>query len=232
MVPLCQCAGVATSALECRPRIPCRTALQGRDDDTAALHLPHAPVPACSRPSSSWRCIRSSGRAFQHNPWLNGLILAILLFGIFFNIRRILRLKPEARWIEAFRTNAPGFSLQDAPRLLAPIAAVLGERQRRGRTALSTLSLRHLLDSISSRLDENRDIAGYLRNLLIFLGLLGTFWGLIEAIGAISGVIAGLTIGLGRLRRPCSTSSRPACWSRSRAWARRSAPRCSASPAR
>ena len=135
--------------------------------------------------------------AFQHNPWLNGVILAILLFGIFFNIRRILRLKPEARWIEAFRTNAPGFSLQDAPRLLAPIAAVLGERQRRSRTALSTLSLRHLLDSISSRLDENRDISGYLRNLLIFLGLLGTFWGLIEAIGAIGGVIAGLTIGTG-----------------------------------
>src|SRR5262245_26942816 len=135
--------------------------------------------------------------AFQHNPWLNGVILAISLFGIFLNIQRILRLKPEARWIHAFRTNAPGFSLQDAPRLLAPIAAVLGERQRRSRTALSALSLRHLLDSISSRPDENRDISGYLRNLLIFLGLLGTFWGLIQAIGSISGVISGLTIGSG-----------------------------------
>jgi hypothetical protein len=137
--------------------------------------------------------------AFQHNPWLNGLILAILLFGVFFNLRRIVRLKPETRWIESFRTSAPGFSLQDAPRLLAPIAAVLGERQRRGRASLSTLSLRHLLDSISSRLDENRDIAVYLRNLLIFLGLLGTFWGLIQAIGAISGVVAGLTLGEGDL---------------------------------
>jgi hypothetical protein len=135
--------------------------------------------------------------AFQHNPWLNGVILAILLFGIFLNIRRIFRLRPEAAWIEAFRTSGPGFSLQNAPRLLAPIAAVLGERQRRSRTALSALSLRHLLDSISSRLDENRDIAGYLRNLLIFLGLLGTFWGLIQAIGSISGVISGLTIGSG-----------------------------------
>ena len=135
--------------------------------------------------------------AFQHNPWLNGVILAILLFGIFFNLRRIARLRPEARWIDAFRTNAPGFSMQDAPRLLAPIAAVLGERQRRGRTALSAISLRHLLDSIGSRLDENRDISGYLRNLLIFLGLLGTFWGLIQAIGAIGGVIAGLTVGSG-----------------------------------
>lgn len=137
--------------------------------------------------------------AFQHNPWLNGLILAILLFGVFYNLRRILRLKPETRWLEAFRTGAAGFSLQDAPRLLAPIAAVLGERQRRGRASLSAVSLRHLLDSLSSRLDENRDIAVYLRNLLIFLGLLGTFWGLIAAIGAISGVVAGLTLGSGDL---------------------------------
>lgn len=137
--------------------------------------------------------------AFQQNPLLNGLILLVLLFGIFFNLRRIFRLKPEARWLEAFRTSAPGFSLQDAPRLLAPIAAVLGERQRRPRASLSTLSLRHLLDSISSRLDENRDIAVYLRNLLIFLGLLGTFYGLIEAIGAISGVVSGLTLGSGDL---------------------------------
>ena len=86
---------------------------------------------------------------------------------------------------------------QNAPRLLAPIAAVLGERQRRSRAALSALSLRHLLDSISNRLDENRDIGGYLRNLLIFLGLLGTFWGLIQAIGSIGGVISGLTVGTG-----------------------------------
>ncbi|MFZ1428384.1 MAG: flagellar motor protein MotA [Geminicoccaceae bacterium] len=135
--------------------------------------------------------------AFLHNPWLNGVIMAILLFGIFFNIRRILRLRPEARWIDAFRTSAPGFSLQDAPRLLAPIAAVLGERQRRSRTALTAVSLRHLLDSIGSRLDENRDISAYLRNLLIFLGLLGTFWGLIQAIGAIGGVISSLTVGSG-----------------------------------
>lgn len=138
-------------------------------------------------------------QAFQHNPWLNALILAILLIGIFFNLRRILRLKPEARWLDSFRTSTPGASLQDEPRLLAPIAAVLGERQRRGRASLSAISLRHLLDSISSRLDENRDIAVYLRNLLIFLGLLGTFWGLIEAIGAISGVVAGLTLGSGDL---------------------------------
>src|SRR3712207_2595870 len=134
-------------------------------------------------------------RAFLYNPWLNGLILAILLLGIAYNIRRLVRLKPEVRWIEAYRTAAPGFSMLEAPRLLTPIAAALGERerQRRGRMAFSTISLRYLLDSVSFRLDESRDIASYLRNLLIFLGLLGTFWGLLEAIGAISSVIASMT---------------------------------------
>jgi hypothetical protein len=87
----------------------------------------------------------------------------------------------------------------DPPRLLSQIAAALGERerQRKGRGALSTLSLRYLLDSVSFRLDESRDIALYLRNLLIFLGLLGTFWGLLEAIGTISSVIASMTANTG-----------------------------------
>ncbi len=140
-------------------------------------------------------------RAFLYNPWLNGLILAVLLLGIAYNIRRMLRLKPEVRWIEAYRTAAPGFSLLEPPHLLTPIAAALGERerQRRGRMSFSTMSLRYLLDSVSFRLDESRDIASYLRNLLIFLGLLGTFWGLLEAIGAISGVIASMTTGSGDL---------------------------------
>jgi hypothetical protein len=133
--------------------------------------------------------------AFVYNPWLNGLILAVLLLGIAYNIRRMLRIKPEVRWIEAYRTAAPGFAMLEPPRLLAPIAQALGERerQRKGRTAFSTVSLRYLLDSISFRLDESRDIATYLRNLLIFLGLLGTFWGLLEAIGSISTVIASMT---------------------------------------
>jgi hypothetical protein len=132
-------------------------------------------------------------RAFLYNPWLNGLILGVLLLGIAYNIRRMLRLKPEVQWIEAYRTAAPGFSMLEPPRLLTPIAAALGERERRrGRMAFSTMSLRYLLDSVSFRLDESRDIASYLRNLLIFLGLLGTFWGLLEAIGAISGVIASM----------------------------------------
>jgi hypothetical protein len=141
------------------------------------------------------------GRAFFYNAWLNGLILGVLLLGVAYNAQRILRLKPEIRWIEAYRTAAPGISMVDPPRLLSAIATALGERerQRRSRGSLSAMSLRYLLDSVSFRLDESRDIALYLRNLLIFLGLLGTFWGLLEAIGAISGVIASMKATTGDL---------------------------------
>ncbi len=138
-------------------------------------------------------------RAFVHNPALNGLILGMLLVGIAYNIRRILLLKPEARWIEAFRTNQPGLSLQDPPQIIAPVASVLTTRDRRGRQSLSALSLRYLLDSISSRLDESRDIARYFTGLLIFLGLLGTFWGLLTTMATISDVIGGLRLSGGDL---------------------------------
>ncbi len=131
--------------------------------------------------------------AFLHNPALNGLIICVLIVGIAYNLRRILVLKPETRWIDAFRTGAVGISLQEAPRLIASIAAVLGERDRRGPASLSAASMRYLLDSISTRLDESRDIARYLTGLLIFLGLLGTFWGLLQSINAVSGVLTGFS---------------------------------------
>lgn len=134
-------------------------------------------------------------RSFLNNPWLNGLILSVLALGIAYNIRRILRLAPEARWIEAYRTNAPGVGNREPPKLIAPIAAALGERQRTKRAPLSAVSLRYLLDSLANRLDESGDIARYMTGLMIFLGLLGTFWGLLEAISAIGGVISGLSIG-------------------------------------
>jgi hypothetical protein len=136
-------------------------------------------------------------RIFFYNPPLNGLIIGVLLVGIIYMFRRVLGLKSEIRWIESFRTQQPGFSLQAAPRLLAPIANVLGEQERRGRVRLPAMSVRHLLDSVSARLDESRDIARYLIGLLIFLGLLGTFWGLLQTIGSISTAISGLTVGEG-----------------------------------
>lgn len=138
-------------------------------------------------------------RAFMHNPALNGLILSVLGIGILYSIRRVTMLKPEVRWIESFRTNQPGFSLQQAPRLLGPVAAALGEKERRGRGRLNAVSMRYLLDSIVSRLDESRDISRYLTGLLIFLGLLGTFWGLLETIDSVGAVIGGLSVGDGDL---------------------------------
>jgi hypothetical protein len=138
-------------------------------------------------------------RIFMYNPLLNGLILGVLLLGMVYIFRRAFSLKPEIRWIEAFRTQQPGFSLQAAPRLLAPIAGVLGEQERRGRVRLPAMSVRHLLDSVSARLDESRDISRYLTGLLIFLGLLGTFWGLLQTIGSVGSVISGLSVGQGDL---------------------------------
>ena len=138
-------------------------------------------------------------RIFMYNPVLNGFILAVLLVGIVYIFRRVFVLKPEIRWIEAFRTSKPGFSLQAAPRLLAPVAAALGEQERRGRFVLPAMSARYLLDSISARLDESRDISRYQVGLLIFLGLLGTFWGLLDTIGSVSQVINGLSVGQGDL---------------------------------
>jgi hypothetical protein len=136
---------------------------------------------------------------FMHNPLLNGLILAVLLVGIVYMFRRAYGLKPEIRWIEAFRTSQPGFSLQAAPRLLAPVASALGEQERRGRVMLPPVSVRHLLDSIATRLDESRDISRYQVGLLIFLGLLGTFWGLLQTIGSVSTVINDLSVAEGDL---------------------------------
>jgi hypothetical protein len=138
-------------------------------------------------------------RIFMYNPLLNGLILGVLLVGIVYIFRRVFSLRPEIRWIEAFRTSKPGFSLQAAPRLLAPVASALGEQERRGRFVLPAMSARYLLDSISTRLDESRDISRYQVGLLIFLGLLGTFWGLLETIGSVSDVINGLSVGEGDL---------------------------------
>jgi hypothetical protein len=138
-------------------------------------------------------------RIYMYNPVLNGLILGVLLVGIVYIFRRVLGLKPEIRWIEAFRTSKPGFSLQAAPRLLAPVASTLGEQERRGRFMLPAMSARYLLDSISARLDESRDISRYQVGLLIFLGLLGTFWGLLETIGSVGQVINELSVGEGDL---------------------------------
>ena len=136
--------------------------------------------------------------AFLANAPLNGLILGVLLLGIIYNFRQVLQLYPEVAWIERFRRDQAALSQSHPPQLLAPMATMLGERSD---LRLSTLSLRSLLDSISSRLDESRDISRYTIGLLIFLGLLGTFWGLLETVASIRDVIGGLTIGSGDMAK-------------------------------
>lgn len=137
--------------------------------------------------------------AFTANPALNGVILGVLLIGVIFILRQVFRLVPEVNWIETYRTHSPGSSIQEPPSLLVPVATLLGARQQDKRQSLSAMSLRSLLDSISVRLEESRDIARYFAGLLIFLGLLGTFWGLLGTVGAVGGVIGGLNIDGGDL---------------------------------
>ena len=132
-------------------------------------------------------------RAVQANLALNGLIVATLLFGLAYAFRQVLMLRPEVEWIESFRKAEASMTAQRAPTLLLPMATMLGERKS-GRMTLSALSMRSILDSIRSRLDESRDISRYLIGLLIFLGLLGTFWGLLETVAAVGTTIGSLSL--------------------------------------
>lgn len=129
--------------------------------------------------------------AFMTNPVLNGLILGALVIGIVYVLRQVLSLRPAVRWVDTFRRNEPGISLQEAPPMMAPLATMLNKKE--GRVSLSATSQRSLLDSIGARLDESRDMTRYLGRLLIFLGLLGTFWGLIQTIGSLGSVISSLS---------------------------------------
>ena len=133
--------------------------------------------------------------AFMANAPLNGLIVGVLVIGIIYNFRQVLMLYPEVAWIEGFQQNGTPLSEPQPPKLLAPMATMVGDHK--DRLSLSTLAMRSLLDGIVSRLDESRDISRYTVGLLIFLGLLGTFWGLLETVASISNVIGGLNVESG-----------------------------------
>jgi hypothetical protein len=132
--------------------------------------------------------------AFFANPGLNALIGLVLLIGTLLAFRQVIRLYPEVAWVNNFRIADPGLAIDQRPTLLAPMAAILGG-ERSGRMTISQQTMRHLLDSIATRLDEARDISRYMTGLLVFLGLLGTFWGLIETVGSVGKVIDGLKVG-------------------------------------
>jgi uncharacterized membrane protein required for colicin V production len=132
--------------------------------------------------------------AFMGNPALNGIILGATLVGAVYIFRQVLMLNPEVDWIERFRRNQAAVSTQTMPRLLSPMARMLGDRVG-GRVSLSAVSMRTLLDGIATRLDESRETSRYFIGLLVFLGLLGTFYGLLETLQSVGGVIAGLSVG-------------------------------------
>ena len=132
---------------------------------------------------------RQAHTAFMTNPGLNGFILGVLVIGIILVFTQTMSLRSEVRWFNAFRAAGSVEKVGRAPKLLAPMSTLIGKR---GEVRLSTVTQRTILDSIATRLDESRDTSRYLVGLLVFLGLLGTFWGLIGTIGAISNVIQSL----------------------------------------
>jgi hypothetical protein len=131
--------------------------------------------------------------AFQANPGLNALIGFALFVGIVLAVRQVSRLFREVRWVNDLSRGDEERLERDHPVLLAPMAGLLSNRSRRA--ALSVPTMRSLLDSIGARLDESREILRYLTGLLVFLGLLGTFWGLIETVGSVGRIISSLRSG-------------------------------------
>ena len=130
--------------------------------------------------------------AFRANPGLNALILFTLGLGALIAFAQVLRLNREIGWVNATMFG-PAARAPKPPRLLAPMATMLGEDA--GYRTVSTSTLRVILDSVAARLDEGRDVNRYLVNLLIFLGLLGTFWGLLKTVGSIADVINSMQSG-------------------------------------
>src|SRR5215217_9338965 len=130
---------------------------------------------------------------FWASPFINSLIFFSLFIGIFLSFRQVFRLFPEVKWVN---------SLQDGtttnvrpPVLLAPVAGIL--RERIGEAVITPSSMRSILDSVGNRLDEAKDTSRYLTGLLVFLGLMGTFYGLLETVTSVAGVINALDVSNG-----------------------------------
>jgi hypothetical protein len=140
--------------------------------------------------------------AFANNPLLNSLIVGVLALGIAWNIRQVIRLSPEVTWLETFQRARARLAAMPAPKLLAPMAAMLAARTAKGRDGqerftISPPAMRSMLDSLASRLDESRELSRYMVGLLIFLGLLGTFWGLLLTVSSVGDVINSMSVGSG-----------------------------------
>ncbi len=129
--------------------------------------------------------------AFMANPWFNGVIVLLLIVGGVVTVRQVLSLYPEIAWVEHWRSNLRSHQDLPQPRLLASMKLLL---EGRGDVSLSTTSMRTLLDTIRTRLEESRDLSRYLVGVLVFLGLLGTFWGLMGTVGSVAAVIRGMSV--------------------------------------
>ena len=134
--------------------------------------------------------------AFAANPGLNGLIALVLVFGIVISMRQTYMLIPSVAWLEQFKKNDSSEIMDEAPEVLGAMSKMMEEQKDR-KMSLSTMSMTILLDGISSRMDEGREITRYIIGLLIFLGLLGTFWGLLGTISSIGATIDSLRVGSG-----------------------------------
>jgi len=135
---------------------------------------------------------------YMANPVINSVIVAVEIFGVFWNIRQVQRLYPEAAWVEEFRRNRQKLEKSRPPVLLAPMARMLqGRADGERRITLSGQALNTILDGISSRLDESRELSRYVTGVMIFLGLLGTFWGLLHTVNSVAEVINGMSLAGG-----------------------------------
>jgi hypothetical protein len=135
---------------------------------------------------------------YMANPVINSVIVLVEIFGVFWNIRQVQRLYPEAAWVEEFRRNRQKLEKSRPPVLLAPMARMLqGRADGERRITLSGQALNTILDGISSRLDESRELSRYVTGVMIFLGLLGTFWGLLHTVNSVAEVINGMSLAGG-----------------------------------
>jgi hypothetical protein len=141
--------------------------------------------------AGAWFAFPRVSGVFLANVWLNGFIALVFVIGVVACFWQVLQLSSSVSWIEGFAAERPGHDITIAPRLLAPLAALL--RSRGARSPISASSARSILDSVATRIDEERDITRYIINLLIFLGLLGTFYGLATTVPAVVDTIRSLS---------------------------------------
>ncbi|TFL20033.1 biopolymer transporter ExbB [Jannaschia formosa] len=140
--------------------------------------------------AGTWLAYPQIAPIFTSNPWLNGTIIAVFVLGVIACFAQVFQLFSSVSWIEGFAEQRPGHDITRPPGLLAPLAAML--RARSARSQISSSSSRSILDSVGARMEEARDITRYLVNTLIFLGLLGTFWGLAITVPSVVDTIRNL----------------------------------------